>query len=533
MPGFCWMLCSILVLGMAGCADSRPGGPVAGDATDDHEARITLTDRVHGAIQDSSLRVAVMAALQAVPEFPDSGCVDSVVALLAADMGIESLEGVSLLRNLQALDVSGNAIVDVTPLAALRDLRMLNLSDNQVRSVEPLGQVQSLRVLVLDWNEIARIDELAALEHLASLSLAGNPVAGGEETLAAVAARGTEITYPEGYGETDEPEPEGPGPSLQARLVAADMWAVSVASDGSWYGLGRCGASGGLPCVARSPDRGVTWEVLADSSGWPDLLRGAHLISTAGEDPVNLLVHSLMSWYRSEDGGKTWEMPRGLAYSAWEFTRSPVIVAVLDDVCWLGEAGDRGYTLSTNRELRTTTNGGGDWRNVAQPVHAFALGRLTGELFVSDHGHLSRSVDGGDTFRQILALDGCALALEAYEDGTQRLLVGTQLALQRLNYSTGEVEDLLEADPEWSAMRVRMDPRSQERILVVTGGSVPSGYNWRTDGPPFDHLARELWYSADSGRRWARIEIEDPRDVVFDGDGTVVAATDQGLYRLE
>ena len=111
---------------------------------------------------------------------------DGVLAALAGDPGLmrldlsgNALEDLSVLGHLPALeslDLSGNAVVDVWPLAGLAGLRRLDLRNNAIMDVSPLAGLTTLEVLLLDGNAIADIGPLGHLTRLENLGLKGNQV---------------------------------------------------------------------------------------------------------------------------------------------------------------------------------------------------------------------------------------------------------------------------------------------------------------------------------------------------------------------
>lgn len=124
--------------------------------------------------------------------------VKNVATVNAADRGITDLAGLEHCRALAALDLSGNAvadlspiadlprlqtlnladndITDVSPLAGLAALQYLDLSDNAVEDVSPLRELTRMRSLYLSNNQVTDPGELAAMERLWSLYLDGNPI---------------------------------------------------------------------------------------------------------------------------------------------------------------------------------------------------------------------------------------------------------------------------------------------------------------------------------------------------------------------
>ena len=89
---------------------------------------------------------------------------------------LEDISALSGLRALESLDLSGNAVSDLAPLAGLTELRQLDLAGNRIDELRPLGGLPKLQVLLLDGNRVADIGALTHLGRLENLGLAGNLV---------------------------------------------------------------------------------------------------------------------------------------------------------------------------------------------------------------------------------------------------------------------------------------------------------------------------------------------------------------------
>lgn len=94
-------------------------------------------------------------------------------------MGYElnSIEDISLLRNLKTLDLFGNFIENIEPLKKLHNLEVLNLGACEaIENVEPLRNLAKLKELKLNGNIINNIEPLVNLTNLEKLNLGGNPI---------------------------------------------------------------------------------------------------------------------------------------------------------------------------------------------------------------------------------------------------------------------------------------------------------------------------------------------------------------------
>jgi len=72
------------------------------------------------------------------------------------------------------LDLSLNAITDISPLRVLTNLRELSLWNNHISDLSPLGNLTGLRVLSLAHNQIDGISPLSGLTNLERLDLSSN-----------------------------------------------------------------------------------------------------------------------------------------------------------------------------------------------------------------------------------------------------------------------------------------------------------------------------------------------------------------------
>ncbi|MES2624268.1 MAG: leucine-rich repeat domain-containing protein [Pseudomonadota bacterium] len=91
--------------------------------------------------------------------------VESVKLIACPGAGITTLEGINKLSNLEQLDVSDNAVSNVSPLLGLKKLRVLSLRNNAVSNVGPLVSLPLLRFVSLSGNTQIRCRDLASLEN--------------------------------------------------------------------------------------------------------------------------------------------------------------------------------------------------------------------------------------------------------------------------------------------------------------------------------------------------------------------------------
>jgi hypothetical protein len=92
------------------------------------------------------------------------------------DRQVHSLEGLQYLTNLETLDLSGNAVQELSPLSGLLRLQKLNLSQNRITKVTALAGAIALDRLTLSGNRISDPRPLQSLPGLSMLDIAGNRI---------------------------------------------------------------------------------------------------------------------------------------------------------------------------------------------------------------------------------------------------------------------------------------------------------------------------------------------------------------------
>jgi hypothetical protein len=97
-----------------------------------------------------------------------------------AECDIRSLEGVEYCVHAKIVDISGNAITDITELGTLIRLTELYAPGNRIGDIDALSSLVNLRMIDLSLNEIDDISPLFSLEHLEYVNLLGNPVPPGQ-----------------------------------------------------------------------------------------------------------------------------------------------------------------------------------------------------------------------------------------------------------------------------------------------------------------------------------------------------------------
>jgi hypothetical protein len=98
--------------------------------------------------------------------FSTSGNSDAkeVTLLACPSAGIQSLAGISALINLEQLELSDNAVSDLTPLLNLKKLRVLSLRNNRVSNINALMSLPILRFIALQGNNLISCKQLEEME---------------------------------------------------------------------------------------------------------------------------------------------------------------------------------------------------------------------------------------------------------------------------------------------------------------------------------------------------------------------------------
>jgi hypothetical protein len=97
-----------------------------------------------------------------------------------AECNIRSLDGVEYCIHAKVIDISGNAITDITELGTLIRVTELYASGNRIGYIDALSSLVNLRMVDLSLNEIDDVSPLFGLEHLEYVNLLGNPVPPGQ-----------------------------------------------------------------------------------------------------------------------------------------------------------------------------------------------------------------------------------------------------------------------------------------------------------------------------------------------------------------
>jgi hypothetical protein len=93
-----------------------------------------------------------------------------------SDCAIQSLDGIEHCIHAKVIDISCNAIADISDLQSLSRVEELYASRNQIGYIDALSSLLQLRIVDLSLNDIDDVSPLFGLEHLELVNIVGNPV---------------------------------------------------------------------------------------------------------------------------------------------------------------------------------------------------------------------------------------------------------------------------------------------------------------------------------------------------------------------
>ena len=94
-----------------------------------------------------------------------------ITSLACPSAGVENLQGIAALSNLEQIDLSDNTISDLGPLINLKKLRVASLRNNRIRYIDILNAMPALRFISLQGNTNIACKQLDELEHRVGSSL--------------------------------------------------------------------------------------------------------------------------------------------------------------------------------------------------------------------------------------------------------------------------------------------------------------------------------------------------------------------------
>ncbi len=101
---------------------------------------------------------------------------EEIKSLMLNDVGIKSLEGIEIFKNLIMLDIGSNEIKEIPKgFGTIKNLRILIINDNQLNELGLITNLVNLEVLDASNNKINKISaEIANLDKLEQLQLQNN-----------------------------------------------------------------------------------------------------------------------------------------------------------------------------------------------------------------------------------------------------------------------------------------------------------------------------------------------------------------------
>jgi len=130
-------------------------------------------------VPDPSLEAALRAEILSKRDNTDPLTVEDLATisrLVASRLGITSLAGLQHCRGLRLIDLSDNAISDLTPIADLTRLQSVTLAGNQIRDISPLSRLIAIQLLDLSRNQVDTLNAIGKMRNLRTLYVADNRV---------------------------------------------------------------------------------------------------------------------------------------------------------------------------------------------------------------------------------------------------------------------------------------------------------------------------------------------------------------------
>ncbi|HEX3572538.1 MAG TPA: hypothetical protein VHU44_17085, partial [Acidobacteriaceae bacterium] len=322
---------------------------------------------------------------------------------------------------------------------------------------------------------------------------------------------------------------------------------------GAWV-LGS--SAGGLYI---SNDGGVNWESDADMRG-----QSIRALEAAPSDPKILVAGTLKGVYRSTDGGEHWQLISPEGSQEIHEVESIAIDPMNPQIIYAG----------TWHLPWRTTDGGANWTSIKQGIiedsDVFSIivdPKDSNVVYASACSGIYKSQNGGEKFQKVQGIPSTARRTRVLMQDPQNLNIvfaGTTEGLYRTGDSGGVWQRT--TGPEVIVNDVFVDPANTNRILLATdrGGVLASndgGYSFSPSNNGFS--ARQITsYVADAAqpatiyvgvvndKAWGGVFVSDNGGLswsqksaglngqdVFSlaqaSDGTVLAGTGHGIYRLQ
>jgi photosystem II stability/assembly factor-like uncharacterized protein len=322
---------------------------------------------------------------------------------------------------------------------------------------------------------------------------------------------------------------------------------------GAWV-LGS--SAGGLYI---SNDGGVNWESDADMRG-----QSIRALEAAPSDPKILVAGTLKGVYRSTDGGEHWQLISPEGSQEIHEVESIAIDPMNPQIIYAG----------TWHLPWRTTDGGANWTSIKQGIiedsDVFSIivdPKDSNVVYASACSGIYKSQNGGEKFQKVQGIPSTARRTRVLMQDPQNLNIvfaGTTEGLYRTGDSGGVWQRT--TGPEVIVNDVYVDPANTNRILLATdrGGVLASndgGYSFSPSNNGFsarqitsyvgdaaqpatiyvgvvnDKAWGGVFVSDNGGLSWSQksagLNGQDVFSLAQASDGTVLAGTGHGIYRLQ
>jgi photosystem II stability/assembly factor-like uncharacterized protein len=308
-----------------------------------------------------------------------------------------------------------------------------------------------------------------------------------------------------------------------------------------------------------SNDGGLSWESQADMRG-----QSVRALEASSSDPNTLVAGTLTGVYRSTDGGKHWQLISPEGSQELHEVESVAIDPADPKIIYAG----------TWHLPWKTTDGGEHWSNIKQGViddsDVFSIivdPKDPSVVYASACSGIYKSQNGGEKFQKVQGIPSTARRTRVLMQDPQNLNIvfaGTTEGLFRTGDSGATW--IRTTGPEIIVNDVYVDPSNTNRVLIATdrGGVLASndgGYSFLPTNNGFsarqitsyigdatqpaniyvgvvnDKAWGGVFFSDNGGLTWSQrsagLNGQDVFSLGQASDGTVLAGTAHGLYRLQ
>ena len=236
---------------------------------------------------------------------------DRVAYLAIWKDSVNSLDGISMLHNLEEINIGGGVLSDISELALIPSINCINISNchiteipdfsectnltqlylpgNLVEDISPLNNVPSLRYVNLDSNRIDSVASISGIHNLEFLSLMNNCILdyasiGNNEDLITAIELGSQCTYEQcmaveekakeivsvisGQSEPDKEEYLYRYVIDHMEFDSSSRDSAAYAYQGIFYGTGVCGDYAEVFCMLAGHAGLECYECVSDTHAW-------------------------------------------------------------------------------------------------------------------------------------------------------------------------------------------------------------------------------------------------------------------------